>query len=106
MSQKTELRGSHAAHGRETSRRLTRPALALGLGLLAYNKTRVFTNFFDLYPPGHPYIQLYQQYRNMFGTANTVLVVVEVKNGTIFDDPKTVQRSSASRSTCCTRCPA
>jgi len=66
--------------------------LTLGLGLLAYNKTRVFTNFFDLYPPGHPYIQLYQQYRNMFGTANTVLVVVEVKNGTIFDDPKTVQK--------------
>src|SRR5512143_3267799 len=66
--------------------------LTLGLGMLAYNKTRVFTNFFDLYPPGHPYIQLYQQYRNMFGTANTVLVVVEVKNGTIFDDPKTVQK--------------
>jgi hypothetical protein len=34
VSQGAELRGSHAAHGRETSRRLTRPALALGLGLL------------------------------------------------------------------------
>jgi hypothetical protein len=66
--------------------------LTIGLGMLAYTKTRVFTNFFDLYPPKHPYIQLYQQYRNMFGTANTVLVVVEVKNGTIFDDPKTVQK--------------
>src|SRR5574338_1356326 len=66
--------------------------LTLALGMLAYNKTRVFTNFFDLYPPGHPYIRLYQQYRSMFGTANTVLVVVEVKKGTIFDDPKTVQK--------------
>src|SRR5207237_14648 len=26
------------------------------------------------------------------GTANTVLIVVEVKNGTIFDDPETVQK--------------
>src|SRR5215510_8088296 len=61
---------------------------------LGYNlkNMRVYTNFFDLYPPGHPYIQLYQQYRSMFGTANTVLVVVEVKHGTIFDDPKTVQK--------------
>jgi predicted RND superfamily exporter protein len=67
-------------------------ALTVALGMLAYTKTKVFTNFFDLYPPDHPYIQLYQQYRNMFGTANTVLVVVEVKNGTIFDDPKTVQK--------------
>jgi predicted RND superfamily exporter protein len=67
-------------------------ALTIALGMLAYTKTRVFTNFFDLYPPGHPYIKLYQQYRSMFGTANTVLIVVEVKNGTIFDDPKTVQK--------------
>lgn len=63
--------------------------------ILAYfmvTKTRVFTNFFDLYPPNHPYIQLYQQYRKMFGTANTVLVVVETKHGTIFDDPETVKK--------------
>ena len=30
---------------------------------------QIATNFFDLYPPGHPYIQLYQKYRPMFGTA-------------------------------------
>jgi hypothetical protein len=52
----------------------------------------VFTNFFDLYPPGHPYIQLYQKYRGMFGSANTVLLTVEVKDGTIFDDPATIQK--------------
>ena len=28
----------------------------------------------------------------MFGTSNTLLIVVEVKNGTIFDDPTTVQK--------------
>jgi hypothetical protein len=52
----------------------------------------IFTNFFDLYPPRHPYIQLYTQYRSMFGTANTLLMVVEVKDGTIFDDPATIQK--------------
>src|SRR3989442_2745439 len=55
-------------------------------------RMHIFTNFFDLYPPGHPYIKLYTQYRSMFGTANTLLLVVEVKNGTIFDDPATVQK--------------
>jgi predicted RND superfamily exporter protein len=28
----------------------------------------IFTNFFDLYPPKHPYIEVYQKYRKMFGT--------------------------------------
>src|SRR5207247_3634462 len=55
-------------------------------------RMHIFTSFFDLYPPSHPYIKLYTQYRGMFGTANTLLLVVEVKNGTIFDDPATVQK--------------
>ena len=55
-------------------------------------RMHVFTDFRDLYPPSHPYIKLYNQYRSMFGTANTLLFVVEVKNGTIFDDPATVQK--------------
>ncbi len=52
----------------------------------------IYPNFFDLYPPRHPYIQLYQKYRNMFGTANMLVIVVEVKNGDIFTDPSTVQK--------------
>src|SRR5437879_6585881 len=55
-------------------------------------RVHLLTNFFDLYPPNHPYIKLYTQYRSMFGTANTLLLVVEVKDGTIFDDPETVQK--------------
>src|SRR5213595_1732469 len=55
-------------------------------------RMHIFTDFRDLYPPSHPYIKLYNQYRSMFGTANTLLLVVEVKNGTIFDDPATVQK--------------
>ena len=45
---------------------------------------RIHTNFFDLYPPSHPYIQLYNQYRQLFGTANILQIVVEVKDGDIF----------------------
>src|SRR5581483_10620254 len=52
----------------------------------------VTTNFFDLYPPGHPYIQLYTKYRSMFGTANVLQIVVETPNGTIFDDPETFHK--------------
>src|SRR5262245_34681680 len=46
---------------------------------------RVYTNFFDLYPPGHPYIQLYQKYRRMFGTANVLVMTVEKKDGDILN---------------------
>ena len=66
--------------------------ITAGLAFCMWTKMKVFTNFFDLYPPNHPYIQLYQQYRSMFGTANQVVMVVEVKNGTIYDDPATVQK--------------
>src|SRR6516165_8509642 len=66
--------------------------LTIGLAASAWYRMHVFPNFLDLYPPGHPYIKLYQQYRSMFGTANTVVFVVEVKNGTIFDNPETVQK--------------
>src|SRR5262245_33536697 len=54
---------------------------------LGYNlkNMRVYTNFFDLYPPNHPYIQLYQQYRRMFGTANVLMMAIECKQGDIFN---------------------
>jgi predicted RND superfamily exporter protein len=66
--------------------------LTAGLAVCMWTKMHIFTNFFDLYPPNHPYIRLYQQYRSMFGTANTVVFVVEVQKGTIYDDPATVQK--------------
>jgi predicted RND superfamily exporter protein len=69
-------------------------AFVIGLGTLWLSSytPRIFTNFFDLYPPRHPYIQLYNQYRGMFGTANTLLLALEVQNGTIFDDPETIRK--------------
>src|SRR5579862_2724574 len=67
-------------------------AITFALGGFMWTRMHIFTNFFDLYPPNHPYIKLYTQYRSMFGTANTLLLVVEVKDGTIFDNPETVQK--------------
>lgn len=60
--------------------------ITLGTLFLGYEATRlrVHTDFFNLYPPGHPYIQLYQQYRQMFGTANVLQIVLEVKDGDIY----------------------
>jgi hypothetical protein len=66
--------------------------LTVVLAGFMWSRMHVFTNFFDLYPPKHPYIRLYQQYRSMFGTANTLLLVVETTEGTIFDDPETIQK--------------
>jgi len=63
--------------------------LAIGLvtvffGYKMYN-LRIATDFFSLYPPKHPYIQLYNKYRQMFGSANVLVCGVEVKEGDIYN---------------------
>ncbi|HUI25881.1 MAG TPA: MMPL family transporter, partial [Candidatus Kryptonia bacterium] len=52
----------------------------------------IYTNFIDLYPPRHPYIQTYFKYRNMFGTSNVLVMAIEVKKGTLFTDPEIVHK--------------
>lgn len=47
---------------------------------------RIYTNFLDLYPPNHPYIQVYTKYRHTFGTSNVLLMTVEATSGDIFSD--------------------
>lgn len=59
-------------------------AITLCLGYYA-GHMRIYTNFFDLYPLNHPYIQLYQKYRRMFGTANVLLMAITAKDGDIFN---------------------
>src|SRR5437762_1861714 len=60
--------------------------IQLGTLLLGYEALhlRVHTDFFNLYPASHPYIQLYQQYRQMFGTANVLQIVLEVEKGDVY----------------------
>src|SRR4030095_13551881 len=60
--------------------------ITLGTLFLGYQALhlREHTDFFSLYPPRHPYIQLYQQNRQMFGTANVLQIVLEVQEGDIY----------------------
>lgn len=52
---------------------------------------RLHTDFFDFYPRRHPYIQFYNEFRRMFGTANIMNVILEVKQGDIYN-PATLQK--------------
>ena len=54
-------------------------------------KIRLHTDFFDFYPRRHPYIQFYNEFRKMFGTANVMNVILEVKHGDIYN-PQTLQK--------------
>jgi len=43
-----------------------------------HRKLEIKTDFFELYPPKHPYIQLYKEFRDMFGSANVLSVIIEI----------------------------
>lgn len=69
------------------------PKLFLGviLALTAFFAFRlpsleIYTDFADLLPQGHPYIQLHNEIRDTFGGANGIIISVEVDEGTIFND--------------------
>ncbi len=61
--------------------------IVLATAFFSYRVTslKVATDFFALYPPSHPYIKLYKQYRKMFGSANVLVCAVEVKKGDIYN---------------------
>ena len=46
---------------------------------------RIYTDFNDLLPQRHPYIQTYNRIKERFGGANQIVLVVEAEGGTIFD---------------------
>ncbi len=47
---------------------------------------RMLSDFADLLPQQHPYIQLHNSIRDTFGGANIVTMAVEVEEGTIFSN--------------------
>jgi len=67
--------------------------VAIVTAFFAYQIThiRLNINFFDFYPRQHPYIKFYNEFRKMFGTANIMNVILEVKNGDIYN-PETLQK--------------
>jgi len=52
---------------------------------------KVYTKFADLLPQNHEYIKVHNSIRSMFGGANTVIMVLQVREGDIFN-PTTLQK--------------
>lgn len=48
-------------------------------------KLRVDTDFADLLPQRHPYIKVHNRIRDTFGGANQVIIMVQVREGDIFN---------------------
>jgi uncharacterized protein len=83
-------------------------AISLTTIFFAYQTThvRIVPQFLDFYPgpstvrlfghqytwrKGHPYITIYNTFRRMFGSANVLTVILEVKQGDIYN-PTTLQK--------------
>jgi len=47
-------------------------------------RLNMVTRFDELLPRNHPFIQVHNQYSQTFGGANTIMIMLEVKEGTIF----------------------
>lgn len=48
-------------------------------------KMEMFTRFLDLFPSNHPYVEVHQKYNRYFGSAYQATVMVEVKDGDVFN---------------------
>jgi len=69
------------------------PKIVLGLILLAtlffaaqIPAVKIFSDFADLLPQSHSYIQLHNEIKESFGGANVIIVGVEVEDGDIFSN--------------------
>jgi uncharacterized protein len=49
-------------------------------------KLHIYTDFNDLLPQKHPYIQTYNRIKENFGGANQIVMVIAVDDGDIFND--------------------
>lgn len=57
--------------------------ITVGFGYYAKD-LRIATSFDDLMPSNHPYIKIFKEFRENFGGANKISMVLEVKNGDIY----------------------
>ncbi len=46
---------------------------------------KIYTSFEDLLPQNHPYVKLHNKFKKLFGGANQVLIVLQVREGDIFN---------------------
>ncbi|MGH7822054.1 MAG: efflux RND transporter permease subunit, partial [Candidatus Binatia bacterium] len=62
-------------------------AVVLVTAFLGYRAShlRMSSQFDDLLPLHHPFIQVHREYKNQYGGANIVMVMLEVRDGTVFE---------------------
>jgi uncharacterized protein len=48
-------------------------------------RIQMFTQFLDLFPQDHPYVQVHKKYARYFGGAYQATLVLEVRNGDVFN---------------------
>jgi predicted RND superfamily exporter protein len=60
-------------------------ALTLFFGYHAL-QLQVFSQFIDLLPRQHPYIEVYEKYNRQYGSANVVVAAIVSKTGSIYDE--------------------
>lgn len=60
-----------------------------------HRELEIKTDFFELYPPRHPYIKLYKEFRNMFGSANVLSIILERTDGRDIYNPVTLSKIDA-----------
>ena len=92
MVSQSRHRLTHALHQAEEWI-FANPKIVLALVLIvtalfgaALPKLRIYSDFADLLPQNHPYIQTYNRLKENFGGANMIVMSVEVEQGTIFND--------------------
>jgi len=61
------------------------------LGITAFfgygcSKMGFFTQFMELFPSNHPYVQMHKKFMDYFGGANIATLVLEVKEGDIYTE--------------------
>lgn len=54
---------------------------------------KMFTEFIDLFPYNHPYVEIHKAYARFFGGAYQATLMLEVKNGDVFN-PVTLTKMS------------
>lgn len=60
-------------------------------------KLQIYSDFNDLLPQKHPYIQVYDRMKQNFGGANSVIMSIEVDKGTIFNEETLALISKATQ---------
>ncbi len=60
-------------------------AVTVFLAYQMFSGLTVGTNFAELLPQSHDYVKLHKEFRDKFGGANFLVIMVKVKDGTIFN---------------------